>query len=113
MPSSRGGDTMRTMERVKSFNEKVAQVVNDATGNMWFFWASLGFILFLRLSHPPAAREFLLDVENDLQLLLLAANAVVAQKQLGLVVQILDQIKSKEDEIEGKVERTSVGKGVA
>jgi hypothetical protein len=109
---------MSTAERIRSFNERVAQVVNDATGNMWFFWASLGFILFLRLSHPPSAREFLLNVENDLQLLLLAANAVVAQKQLGMLVQILDRIQSKEEQIQDEVaqatdemERVGVAKG--
>lgn len=76
-------------------NDRIAQVVNDVTGNMWFFWASLLFILILRLSHPTLLNEFLLDVENDLQLLLLAVNAEVGAKQLKLLIKMLEHIKEE------------------
>jgi len=70
---------------------------------MWFFWAALAFILILRLLHPPSINELLLDIENDLQLLLLAANAVVGAKQLNMLMQILKNIEQEEKYIEEKI----------
>ena len=84
----------------QKFNDKVAVFVNAVTGNMWFFWAALLFILFLRFTNPPKASDFLLNVENDLQLLLLAANAVVGSKQLAALMMLLKHIqKDVEKEI--------------
>ena len=74
---------------IKEFNNLTAQFVSNVTGNMWFFWASLIFILVLRITHPPTIAELLLDIENDLQLLLLAANAVVGAKQVGLLTRLV------------------------
>jgi hypothetical protein len=65
------------MNRVNKFNERLALVISNATGNMWFFWAAFMFCLILRVMYPPKMSEFLLDIENDFQLLLLAVNAVV------------------------------------
>ena len=84
----------------RRFNQKVATLVSNATGNMWFFWFSLAFILVLRVTRPPTASQFLLDIENDLQLLLLAANAVVANKQTQALKKILAHIDSQADQIE-------------
>jgi hypothetical protein len=56
---------------------------------MWFFWGSLFFIIILRITHPPAIQELLLDIENDLQLLLLAVNAVVGAKQIHLLSRLV------------------------
>ncbi len=78
-------------------NDRIAETVTKITGNMWFFWASLAFILILRISHPPTTNELLLNIENDLQLLLLAANAVVSGKQTAVLIKILKQIKQEED----------------
>ncbi len=82
------------------FNQKVATIVTNATGNMWFFWLSLAFILALRITTPPTSSQFLLDIENDLQLLLLAANAVVANKQTKALKKILKHIDRQADRIE-------------
>lgn len=76
----------------KSFNNKVAEFVTKITGNMWFFWAALSFILILRISNPPSVEDLLLNIENDLQLLLLAANAVVGGKQLAALIALLRHI---------------------
>lgn len=89
---------------ITKFNEYTATVVSNATGNMWFFWASLAFILVLRISHPPVVNELLLDIENDLQLLLLAANAVVGAKQLDLLTRLLKHIEKEEVKIEKEIE---------
>jgi hypothetical protein len=86
----------------KTFNEKVASWVSSFTGNMKFFWASLAFILVLRVSHPPSKGEFLLNLENDFQFLLLAANAVVNAKQLRLLLEVLGEIKRKTENLEEK-----------
>lgn len=83
-----------------SINEKIAEIVSAATGNMWFFWASLIFIIILRVTHPPAMSELLLNIENDLQLLLLATNAVVGAKQINLLVRMLKHIEEEEEKIE-------------
>ncbi|HUC96029.1 MAG TPA: hypothetical protein VMR76_03715 [Candidatus Saccharimonadia bacterium] len=89
----------------KTFNQKVATIVTNGTGNMWFFWASLAFILILRISQPPSASQFLLDIENDLQLLLLAANAVVSNKQNGTLRKILKHIDKQANRIENDEEQ--------
>src|ERR1700743_2139103 len=84
----------------RTFNEKVATLVTNVTGNMWFFWLSLAFILTLRLTKPPTSSQLLLDIENDLQLLLLAANAVVTAKQNTALRHILDHVSKEEGKIE-------------
>lgn len=76
----------------KTTNDKVATFVTNITGNMWFFWCALAFILILRVSNPPSLSDLLLNVENDLQLLLLAANAVVGGKQLAALMSLLKHI---------------------
>jgi len=76
----------------KKFNDTVAELVTKATGNMMFFWAALAFILVLRISNPPSMSDLLLNVENDLQLLLLACNAVVGGKQLAALLKLLKHI---------------------
>lgn len=86
------------------FNDKVAILVTTITGNMWFFWAALLFILVLRVSNPPKMSELLLNVENDLQLLLLAANAVVGGKQLAALMTLIKHIKKDVDVIEQEVD---------
>lgn len=86
--------------RVDDFNERIAEIVSRLTGNMWFFWASLVFILILRFSHPPSVSELLLNFENDLQLLLLAANAVVGSNQMKMLIQILKNIEEEGKHIE-------------
>ena len=93
-----------SLRAVTAVNEKIAQAVSKATGNMWFFWASLAFILILRISHPPKAHEFLLNFENDLQLLLLAANAVVGAKQLQVMMAILKSVKRDEERIAREIQ---------
>jgi len=80
------------------FNDQVAILVTNVTGNMWFFWASLIFIICLRVASPPNLSNFLLNVENDLQLLLLAANAVVSGKQLATLRALLKHIKKDIEE---------------
>ena len=84
------------------FNDKVAILVTAVTGNMYFFWAALLFILALRVSNPPKMSDLLLNVENDLQLLLLAANAVVGGKQLSTLLSLLKHIKKDVDDLEDK-----------
>ena len=76
----------------KTTNEVVAKFVTDITGNMWFFWCALAFILILRINNPPSLSDLLLNIENDLQLLLLAANAVVGGKQLAALMTLLKHI---------------------
>jgi len=82
-----------------NLNDRIAEQVTKATGNMWFFWASLTFILVLRISNPPALDVLLLNLENDLQLLLLAANAVVGGKQLNALLKLLKHIDKDIDKI--------------
>ena len=86
------------------FNDQVAILVTNITGNMWFFWTALTFILCLRLTNPPTVSDLLLNIENDLQLLLLAANAVVAGKQLRTLTTLLKHIKKDVDTIEHVIE---------
>ncbi|MEN6547642.1 MAG: hypothetical protein ABFE07_16540, partial [Armatimonadia bacterium] len=114
------------MEKVKGFNDKIAVVIANATGNMWFFWTALTFCVILRVMYPPKLNQLLLNLENDLQLLLLAVNAVVgaslyanqmkqmdAQKQIlenqdGILVKIegiLGHIEDSEKQIEQKQEQ--------
>lgn len=92
------------MRKKQSYNDKIATFVTTITGNMWFFWAALSFILCLRVSNPPKMSDLLLNVENDLQLLLLAANAVVGGKQLTALMSLLKHIKKDVDEIEKDVD---------
>lgn len=89
----------RRNKTVTNFNEKVAEIINNATGNMYFFWASLAFVLILRLSHPPTINELLLDIENDLQLLLLAVNAVMGAKQMEMLVKLIKHVEKQEKKI--------------
>ncbi|AFK87694.1 hypothetical protein Tsac_2841 [Thermoanaerobacterium phage THSA-485A] len=91
---------MKKYKKIDKFNDKIAQIINDATGNMYFFWASLLFVLVLRLSHPPSINELLLDIENDLQLLLLAVNAVMGAKQMAALTRIIKHIEKEEEKIE-------------
>jgi len=84
----------------KSTNDKIAEFVTMVTGNMWFFWTSLAFILILRISDPPSMKDLLLNIENDLQLLLLAANAVVGGKQLSALMALVKHINKDVEEIE-------------
>jgi hypothetical protein len=90
--------------RKQKFNDKVAILVTSITGNMWFFWAALLFILILRCTNPPKASEFLLNIENDLQLLLLAANAVVGGKQLAALMTLLKHIQKDVDTLEKEID---------
>lgn len=83
---------------LQHLNNSVAQFVTKITGNMYFFWASLAFILILRVSNPPDLNSLLLNLENDLQLLLLAANAVVGGKQLLGITKLLKHIDKEIDE---------------
>ena len=87
----------------QKFNDKVAMFVTNITGNMWFFWSALLFILILRFTNPPRASDLLLNVENDLQLLLLAANAVVGGKQLAALTTLIRHIKKDVDTIEKEI----------
>ena len=91
---------MQRSNNDNSFNQRVATIVTNATGNMWFFWLSLAFIIVLRITRPPTASQFLLDIENDLQLLLLATNAVVANKQTNALKKILTHLDHQADRIE-------------
>lgn len=91
---------MISKRKFKKFNEKVAAYVTTVTGNMWFFWAALGFIIFLRVTNPPTMDVLLLNVENDLQLLLLAANAVVGAKQLSMLVKLLKGLDRNMEELD-------------
>jgi hypothetical protein len=91
---------LKKHSKISTFNDKIAKVINDATGNMYFFWASLLFVLALRLSHPPNINELLLDVENDLQLLLLAVNAVMSAKQMAALTRIIKHVEKEEERIE-------------
>jgi len=84
--------------KLQHLNNSVAQFVTNVTGNMYFFWASLSFILILRVSNPPDLSNLLLNLENDLQLLLLAANAVVGGKQLLGITKLLKHIDKEIDE---------------
>lgn len=86
-------------QEIRRFNDQVANVVTMTTGNMFFFWASLLFILVLRIAVPPTADTFLLNLENDLQLLLLAANAVVGGKQLLMLTKMLNHIDRDIDKV--------------
>lgn len=89
--------------KIDKFNDYIAQIVVAVTGNMFFFWFSFTFILTLRLIKPPSLSELLLDIENDLQLLLLAASAVVGAKQTTLLIKVLQGIKQEEDKIEDQI----------
>ncbi len=91
-------------QEVNKFNDKVAATVTAATGNMWFFWLALAFIVVLRISQPPTTSQLLLDIENDLQLLLLAANAVISAKQSSALQRILRHIGAETENIE-KIEQ--------
>lgn len=91
-------------QQLKKFNDRVARFVNDITGNMGFFWLSLVFIIIIRVTHPPTMDTLLLNLENDLQLLLLAANAVVGAKQLNLLMRVLKRIDQKEEQIKEVIE---------
>lgn len=86
---------------IKDFNSLTAQFISNITGNMWFFWASLIFIAVLRITHPPAVQELLLDIENDLQLLLLAVNAVVGAKQVHLLTRLVRHAERTEKAMTG------------
>jgi len=88
------------MVEEKSFNDRVAVRVSDFVGNMRFFWGSLLFIIVLRAMHPPTANTFLLNLENDLQFLLLATNAVVNARQSQLLLQLIHDIRTKADTIQ-------------
>lgn len=96
---------MRKHNKINKFNERVAEIINDIVGNMWFFWAALVFVLALRLSHPPKINELLLDIENDLQLLLLAVNAVVGAKQINMLVRIIKHVEKEEKKIEEELKK--------
>ena len=85
-------------------NDRIATLVTTLTGNMWFFWAALLFILILRISNPPQMSDLLLNVENDLQLLLLAANAVVGGKQLNALLTVMKHIKKDVEEIDKEID---------
>lgn len=89
---------------MKNFNQKIAEFVTNVTGNMWFFWAALFFVLYLRITMPPTATDFLLDVENDLQLLLLATAAVVSGKQQKHNDEMLMKIEDLEQTIAKQLE---------
>jgi len=89
--------------RKQKINDKVANFVTTITGNMWFFWAALLFILVLRISNPPKMSDLLLNIENDLQLLLLAANAVVGGKQLTALMGLIKHIKQDVASIEKEI----------
>jgi uncharacterized membrane protein len=91
------------MAEKETVNDRVANWVSNFVGNMWFFWGSLAFILLLRVLHPPSGSQFLLDLENDLQFLLLATNAVVNAKQLTLLMEVLGEIRAKAEHIEAGV----------
>jgi len=82
----------RIKEKLGRFNEATAKRAVALTGNMYFFWISLLFILILRCMMPLTPEGFLLNIENDLQLLLLAANAVVGSKQLVGMNRLLNHI---------------------
>ena len=86
----------KKMEK-QAFNDKVAMLVTSVTGNMWFFWAALCFVVLLRTLYPPQMNTLLLNIENDLQLLLLAANAVVGGKQTGLLIKIINHVEKQQE----------------
>ena len=82
---------------MNNFNNRVAIAVTNVTGNMWFFWAALMFCLLLTILYPPSMNTLLLNISNDLQLLLLAANAVVGGKQILMLQRLLNEIKVDEE----------------
>ena len=86
-------------ESIDRLNDRVAETVTKATGNMWFFWIALAFIVFMRAIQPPPLSQLLLDLENDLQLLLLATAAVVSAKQFALLLQLVRDIRELMTEV--------------
>lgn len=85
-------------------SQGVAKWVTRVTGSMFFFALALAFILVMRLLEPPPMSQLLLDVENDMQLLLLAANAVVSGGLFAMILTLLHHIsqmeKNQVDEME-------------
>ncbi|HEY3396950.1 MAG TPA: hypothetical protein VGM19_04750 [Armatimonadota bacterium] len=95
------------MKRLNDFNTKLAVIIANATGNMFFFWAALLFCVILRALYPPKLPELLLNLENDLQLLLLAVNAVVGAALYANQMKQLanqDQVLSGQDAMLAKIE---------
>jgi hypothetical protein len=99
--------------KVKRFNNKTALVICTITGSMLFFWPVFLIIVFIRSLGSPEANGQLTAVENDLQVLLIAANAVVGAMQLGLTMKLLKRILADDDkicaELGGKVAKLGGG----
>lgn len=96
---------MRTLwQRFESLplNQRIAVILTAATGSMSFFWIALIFILILRILYPPPLSSLLLDIENDLQLLLLATNAVVSAKTFDGITHVLKRSEQL-DEYQARV----------
>jgi hypothetical protein len=82
------------------FNDRVAELVTAGTSNMYFFWVALLFVIVLRILYPFKPQDALLNVENDLQLLLLATSAVVQGKQSRTMEKMLEHIRRSSDRLE-------------
>lgn len=77
-------------------SQAVANWVTRVTGSMFFFALALLFIVVMRVLEPPPVSQLLLDIENDLQLLLLAANAVVSGTLFAMILSLLKHISQME-----------------
>ncbi|MDA8066698.1 MAG: hypothetical protein M0031_14550 [Thermaerobacter sp.] len=75
-------------------NVRAAVLLSNAVQSMLFFWICLGGILVLHVLHPTPAKDLLLQVENDLQLLLLpilGISGAVTQAKVNKVLAHLER----------------------
>jgi hypothetical protein len=99
---------MTVKKLFNKFNDVSAELITAIICNMWFFWFSLIVILVIRLSHTYLAPQ-LNDIESDIQLLLLAANAVVGGKQLTVLIRLLKHLDKNIDNIDLELDEVRNG----
>ena len=96
----------------RSFNGRMAIYVSNVVQSMWFFYLCLVAIVVLHVVHPPSPSAWLLDGENDLQLLLLPVLGISQMVTQRKVDRVLEHISQMVDRVEALEERLARKEGL-
>jgi hypothetical protein len=92
-PMTKKQQLQAAWKHIKKISNKTAIFIGTVTGSMFFFWAMLGVIAYIRVGGSPYANNMLAAVENDIQVLLISVNNITSTMTFGLVFKVIYDVR--------------------